>query len=67
MQPEMLTGGDQLIDSLKRDVSAMPSLRERERLWMQLLAEDTGPETPQAYTVSAERLDEPEPVRRQIR
>ncbi len=66
MQPEMLTGGDQLIDSLKRDVSAMPSLRERERLWMQLLAEDTGPETPQAYTVSAERV-RPKPVRRQIR
>jgi hypothetical protein len=35
---------------------------------MELLADDTGPETPSTYTAAAERLDQPEPaVRRQIR
>jgi hypothetical protein len=60
-------GGGELGSWLRQNAESLPPLRLRERAWMQLLAEDTEPETPQAYTVAAERMDKPEPVRRQIR
>ncbi len=65
VEPTALVGG-QLADLIAQDVKSMPPLRLRERAWMQLLAEDTKPETTKAYTVSAERV-RPKPVRRQIR
>ena len=66
VEPDALVGGE-LGNSLRQNAGSLPSLRLRERAWMQLLANESGPETRQAFTASAERLDEPEPVRRQIR
>ncbi len=67
IEPEGLAGGE-LGNWLRQSGESLPPLRLRERAWMQLLADDTGPETPSAYTVSAERLDKREPVvRREIR
>src|SRR4051795_3864933 len=58
VQPETLIGGGRLIDSLRQDVGASPSLRLRERAWMQLTAlqsetDGTGDEAP--LYVSASR------------
>jgi hypothetical protein len=61
-----LVGGE-LGDWLGQNEGSLPPVRLRERAWMQLLADDTEPESPSVHTVSAERLDKPEPVRRQIR
>ncbi len=66
IEPDALGGGE-LANSLRQNVGSLPSLRLRERAWMQLLAKDSGPETRQTFTASAERLDKPEPVKREIR
>src|SRR3954454_1073029 len=63
---DALVGGE-LGDWRKLNAGSLPPLRMREKGWMQLLADDTGTEIPQAYTVSAERVKQPEPVRRQVR
>src|SRR3954452_12078356 len=53
---DALVGGE-LGDWRKLNAGSLPPLRMREKGWMQLLADDTGMEIPQAYTVSAERVD----------
>jgi hypothetical protein len=56
--PASVFGGDeQLANWLKPGQRSTPPLRRREYAWMQLLAEDTSPETRETCTVSAERLD----------
>ncbi len=59
--------GGELGDWRKRNAKFLPPLRTRERGWMQLLGSKNEPEARQAFTASAERLDKPEPVRREIR
>ena|SRR3712207_681439 len=66
VEPTALVGG-QLASLIAQDATSMPPLRTRERAWMQLLAHDPEPKTPSIYTATAERLDEPQPVRRRIK
>ncbi len=66
VESDGLVGGE-LGDWQRLNGKSLPPLRLRERAWMQLLAKETEAATSSVHTTTAERVDKPEPVKREIR